>query len=158
MKPNYLEFTVGLFLAVGIACLAYLSIGIARKEFFHAGGYEVHAVFTNCSGLRPGSSVMIAGVEIGRVKTIALHEYEAKVDLVINSEVKLQNDSIASIKTKGLIGEKYIEISPGGADETISPGGSIRDTEPAMDIESLIAKFVHGNLDKPAEGPAAPRP
>ena len=151
MKTSYLELIVGIFLAIGITAMAYLSIRIARKELFHAHGYSVQAVFTNCSGLRPGSSVMIAGVEVGRVRRISLQDYEAKVELVLNPNVSLQKDSIASIKTKGLIGEKYVELSPGGADETIPPGGLIRDTEPAMDIEGLIGKYVHGNLNKTSE-------
>jgi phospholipid/cholesterol/gamma-HCH transport system substrate-binding protein len=153
MKSTYLELAVGAFLAIGILCLAYLSIGVARKEFFSSGGYEVQAVFSNCSGLRAGSSVMIAGVDVGRVKRITLQDYEAKVVLVLDPKVALQKDTIAAIKTKGLIGEKYIELIPGGADEKIAPGGTIRDTEPALDFEGLIAKFVHGNLDKPSEAP-----
>ena len=93
---------------------------------------------------------MIAGVEIGRVEKVELDShYEAQVVLMIKKEIVLQKDVIASIKTKGLIGEKYIEISPGASEETISQGGNIRDTEPALDIEGLIAKFVQGNLAKP---------
>jgi phospholipid/cholesterol/gamma-HCH transport system substrate-binding protein len=146
MKTSSLEFWVGLFLAVGMACLAYLSVKVARKELFSSGGYAVRAIFTNCSGLRRGSQVMIAGVEVGRVKDIQLKEYEAQVDLVIRPDVVLQKDTIASVKTKGLIGEKFVELSPGGSEEKIQPGGVIRDTEPAMDIEGLISKYVHGNL------------
>lgn len=146
MKTSSLEFFVGLFLAIGMACLAYLSVKVARKEFFNTGGYEVRAIFANCSGLRRGSQVMIAGVEVGRVKDIKLKDYEAHVDLVIQPDVALQKDAIASVKTKGLIGEKFIELSPGGAEEKIKPGGVIRDTEPAMDMEGLISKYVHGNL------------
>jgi phospholipid/cholesterol/gamma-HCH transport system substrate-binding protein len=155
MKPSHLELVVGVFVALGIACLAYLSIRIARKDFLGSGGYEVQALFSNCGGLRPGSQVLIAGVEIGRVKRITLEDYEAKVQMVINPGIVLQKDSIASIKTKGLIGEKYIGLTPGGAEEKIQPGGTIRDTEPAVDFESLIAKYVYGNVSKPAE-PAAP--
>jgi phospholipid/cholesterol/gamma-HCH transport system substrate-binding protein len=154
MKTSVLEFYVGLFLAIGMACLAYLSIKVARKEFFSAGGYDVKAIFSNCSGLRPGSQVMIAGVEVGRVRGIRLQEYEANVDMVINPQVALQKDSIASIKTKGLIGEKYVDVSPGASEEKIKPGGVIRDTEPAMDIEGLISKYVHGSVSSPANGPA----
>ena len=149
MKKTNLEFIVGVFLATGILCLAYLSIKIARKEFFNAGGYQVQAVFTNCSGLNHGASVMIAGVEIGRVAKVDLDDYEARVALVIRNGVVLQKDSIASIKTKGLIGEKYVEITPGTSEAPIPPGGVIRDTEPALDIEGLISKFVQGNLAKP---------
>src|ERR1041385_7485629 len=94
MKPSYLEFTVGMFLLIGILCLSYLSIKVARKELFDAGGYEVQAVFSNCSGLRSGSPVMIAGVEIGRVKSIGLQDYEAKVAMLIQPGVALQKDSI----------------------------------------------------------------
>lgn len=149
MKKPYLEFIVGLFLTIGLVCLAYLSVKIARKEFFDAGGYEVQALFSNCNGLRTGSPILIAGVEIGRVRKIALKDYEAKIVMVIQPGVVLQKDVIASIKTKGLIGEKYIEITPGAADERISPGGMIHDTEPAMDLEGLISKFVQGTLAKP---------
>ena len=154
MKPSYLEFFVGVFLAIGIACLAYLSIKVARQEFFSPQGYEVRAVFSNCSGLRTGAQVMIAGVEIGRVKDISLKDYQARVQMLIQPGLVLQKDAIASIKTKGLIGEKYIEVTPGGAEEVVEPGGLLRDTEPAMDIEGLISKYVHGSLGQPATAPS----
>ncbi len=154
MKSSNLELVVGAFLSLGILCLAYLSIKVARHDFFNTSGYEVQAIFSNCSGLKAGSSVMIAGVEIGRVKKISLQDYEARVQMMIQDQIALQKDVIASIKTKGLIGEKYVEVTPGGAEEKLRPGGVIHDTEPAMDIEGLISKYVHGNLDKPAPGPA----
>lgn len=150
MKKTYLEFFVGLFLLAGVLSLAYLSIKIARKEFFAHGGYEVQAVFSNCNGMKSGAPVMIAGVEVGRVRGITLQDYEARVALQIEPGVVLQKDVIASIKTKGLIGEKYIEITPGAADENIPAGGTIRETQPALDIESMISKFVQGSVSKPA--------
>jgi len=152
MKKQRFEFFVGLFMAIGILCLAFLSIRIARNELFAAGGYEVQAVFTNCNGLRDGSAIMIAGVEVGRVKAITLEDYEAKVTLMLQHGVALQKDAIASIRTKGLIGEKYVEITPGAADQMVPPGGILHGTEPAMDLEGLISKFVQGNLSttKPA--------
>ena len=149
MKKVYLEFVMGLFLAIGIGCLAWLSIKLARNEFFAKNGYEVQAAFSNGSGLRRGTPVVIAGVEIGRVESIWLEDYEAKVRLVIQPRVILQSDTISSIKTKGLIGEKYIELTPGASDEAIKPGGVIRETQPAMDLESLIGKYIQGNLAKP---------
>ena len=151
MKKSYVEFVVGLFLALGVLSLAYLSVKIARKDFFNVGGYEVQARFSNGSGLRKGSSILIAGVEVGRVKKITLQDYEAKVVMMLEPGIVLQSDSIASIKTKGLIGEKYIEITPGGADDRIKAGGTIRDTEPAMDLEGLISRYVQGTLAKPAK-------
>ena len=149
MKTQKFEFFVGLFMALGILCLAFLSIRIARNELFAASGYEVQAVFTNCNGLRSGSPIMIAGVEIGRVKAITLEDYEAKVVLMLQRGVALQKDAIASIRTKGLIGEKYVEITPGAADQMVPPGGVLHGTEPAMDLEGLISKFVQGNLSTP---------
>ena len=151
MKKAYLEFVVGLFLALGIGCLAWLSIKLAKKEFFAKDGYEVQAVFNNAGGLHAGTPVLIAGVEVGRVKSIGLEDYEAKVRLVMRRGVLLQKDTIASIKTKGLIGEKYIELTPGASDSPIKPGGAIRDTQSAMDLEALIGKYIQGNLAKPEE-------
>jgi phospholipid/cholesterol/gamma-HCH transport system substrate-binding protein len=97
---------------------------------------------------------MIAGVEIGRVQSIALQDYAANVKMIISPGITLQKDAIASIKTKGLIGEKYIDITPGGDPELIKPGGVIRDTEPAMDMEGLISKYVHGTLAAPTNAAA----
>jgi len=150
MNKHKFEFFVGLFMSIGILCLAFLSIRIARNEFTTAGGYEVHAVFSDCSGIRSGSPISIAGVEIGRVKQVALQDYEADVTLKIQAGVVLQTDAIASIKTKGMIGEKYIEITPGADDQAIPADGRLRDTQPAMDLEGLISKYVQGNLSKPA--------
>jgi len=152
MNQRKFEFFVGLFMALGLLSLAYLSVRIARNELFTEKGYKIQAVFANCSGVRPGSAIMIAGVEIGRVKEIALRDYEANVTFEIQHGVDLQKDSIASIKTKGLIGEKYIEITPGAAEQNIPPGGRLLSTEPAMDIEGLISKYVQGNISttKPA--------
>jgi phospholipid/cholesterol/gamma-HCH transport system substrate-binding protein len=157
MKKVYLEFIVGLFLAIGIACMGWLSIKLAKKEFFARDGYEVQAVFNNGSGLHTGTPVVIAGVEIGRVKAVGLEDYEAKVRIVIRPGVVLQKDTIASIKTKGLIGEKYIELTPGASDDRIKPGGAIRQTQPAMDLEALIGKYIQGNLTKPDDKAQPPR-
>ena len=157
MKKMHLEFVVGLFLAIGIGCLAWLSIKLARKEFLARDGYEVQAAFSNGNGLLPGTPVVIAGVQIGRVKSVGLEDYEAEVRMVIQRGVVLQGDTIATIKTRGLIGEKYIELTPGASDSIIKPGGVIRDTQPAMDLEALIGKYIQGNLGKPDEKPQPPR-
>jgi phospholipid/cholesterol/gamma-HCH transport system substrate-binding protein len=151
MKKAYLEFVVGLFLAIGIGCLAWLSIKLARKEFFARNSNEIQAAFSNGSGLRRGTPVVIAGVEIGRVESVGLEDYEAKVRMLVQQGVVLQSDTIASIKTRGLIGEKYIELTPGASDKTIKPGGVIRETQPPMDLEGLIGKYIQGNLTKPED-------
>ena len=149
MNKHKFEFFVGLFVAIGVLCMAFLSIRIARNEFATAGGYEVQAVFTNCSGIRSGSLISIAGVEIGRVKRVTLQDYEANVILAIQAGIVLQRDAIASIKTKGMIGEKYIEITPGADERPISTGGRFRETQPAMDLEGLISKYVQGSISTP---------
>jgi len=135
MKKFDLELAVGVFMIVGIICLGYLSIKLGKMEVFGDKGYEIQAIFSNSGGLKSGSSVVIAGVEVGRVKRVALDDYQAKVVLNIPLNVKIQEDAIASIKTKGLIGEKYVEITPGGADELIEPGGRIRETQSAIDLK-----------------------
>jgi len=146
MKKMDLELAVGLFMIIGIACLGYLSVRMGKLEVFGRTGYEVHAVFANSGGLKTGSSVVIAGVEVGRVKDVTLDDYQARAVLVLPPDLKVQRDAVASIKTKGLIGEKFIEITPGGSDRMIEPGGRIRKTESAVDFEQLLSKYIFGEM------------
>jgi phospholipid/cholesterol/gamma-HCH transport system substrate-binding protein len=115
-------------------------------EVIRGKGYDITALFSNTGGLRTGSPIVIAGVDVGRVKSIVLVHYQAHVLLNLPEDVKIQEDAIASIKTKGLIGEKYIEITPGGSEKIIQPGGRIRETQSAIDLEELISKFVFGKI------------
>ena len=137
---------VGLFMIAGILCLGYLSIKLGKMEVFGSKGYELQATFSNSGGLKAGSGIIIAGVEVGRVKSVALEDYQAYVVMNLPSDVKIQEDAIASIRTKGLIGEKYVDITPGGSDKTIPPGGKIRETQPAVDLEELVSKYVFGKI------------
>ena len=147
MRKLDIELAVGLFLIVGIICLGYLSIKLGKMEVFGGEGYEIHAIFSDSGGLRTGSAVEIAGVEVGRIKKITLEDYQANIMIRFSQNVEIQEDAIASVKTKGLIGEKYIEITPGGADEIIQPGGTIHDTQPPVDFEELISRFVFGKVE-----------
>ena len=146
MKKFDLELAVGLFVIAGIVCLGYLSIKLGKMEIVGEKGYEIYGVFSNVGGLKVGSSIEIAGVNVGRVKSITLNNYQARVVLNLPENVKLQEDAIVSIKTKGLIGEKYIEITPGGSEKIIKPGGQIRETQSAVDLEELISKFIFGKI------------
>jgi phospholipid/cholesterol/gamma-HCH transport system substrate-binding protein len=146
MKKLDLEFTVGLFIIAGILCLGYLSIKLGKMEMIRGNGYDTYALFSNTGGLRTGSPIVIAGVDVGRVKSILLDNYQARVVLHLPQNVKIQEDAIASIKTKGLIGERYVEITPGGSEKMIEPGGRIRETQPAVDLEELISKYVFGKI------------
>lgn len=146
MKRFDLELAVGLFIIAGIICLGYLSIKLGKMEVLGGRGYEVYAIFSNVGGLKTGSSIVIAGVDVGRVKSIILDDYQAHVVLNLSEGLKIQEDAIASVRTKGLIGEKYIEITPGGSEKIIEHGGRIRETQPAVDLEELISKFVFGKI------------
>ena len=137
---------VGLFLVVGLLALGYLSIKLGRVSFLGASGYVVTVEFPSVGGLKAGSAVEIAGVEIGRVESIGLADYQARVVLRVKRDIKLQEDSIASIKTKGLIGEKYVRISPGGSDKIIPPNGRIREVEAPVDFEELLSKYIFGKV------------
>ena len=148
MKKFDLELTVGLFIIAGIICLGYLAIKLGKMEVVGGRGYEVYALFSNTGGLKTGSSIVIAGVDVGRTKSITLDEnYQARVVMEFPWSVKIQGDAIALIKTKGLVGEKYIEITPGVSEKLIEPGGRIRETQPAVDLEELISKFVFGKVE-----------
>jgi phospholipid/cholesterol/gamma-HCH transport system substrate-binding protein len=146
MERTKVNVAVGLFLVLGVLALGYLSIRLGRVSFLGGTGYLVTADFPSVGGLKAGSGVEIAGVLIGRVETIGLADYQARVVLRLNNGVKLQDDSIASIKTKGLIGEKYIRISPGGSDKIIPPHGRIREVEAPVDLEELISKYIFGKV------------
>jgi phospholipid/cholesterol/gamma-HCH transport system substrate-binding protein len=146
MDRSRVNIAVGMFVILGIVALAYLSIQLGRVSFLGGRGYAVTVDFPSVGGLKAGSAVEIAGVEIGRVESIGLADYQARVTLRVHSGVKLQEDVIASIKTKGLIGEKYIRISPGGSEKIIQPNGRIREVEAPVDFEELLSKYIFGKV------------
>jgi phospholipid/cholesterol/gamma-HCH transport system substrate-binding protein len=146
MERSRVNVAVGIFVVLGILALGYLSIKLGRVSFLGSSGYIVTVDFPGTGGLKAGSAVEIAGVEIGQVDSIALVDYQARVNIRIQSGVKLQDDAIASIKTKGLIGEKYVRISPGASDKVIGPGGKIREVEAPVDLEELISKYIFGKV------------
>ena len=144
-----METVVGIFVLVGLLCVGYLTIKLGKLEIFGSDAYTVNAHFTSASGLKSGSSVEIAGVPVGKVNRIVLdHDrFDALVVMQVNNSVRLSEDTIASIKTSGLIGDKYVNLSPGGMDTYLSDGGLITDTESALDIESLISKYAFGDVE-----------
>lgn len=121
MEKAKLEIMVGFFVLIGILCLGYLSIKLGKLELVGGDVYEVDAQFNTASGLKSGSTVEIAGVEVGRVRGITLSGDRAMVKLAVNNTVKLYTDTIASIKTRGIIGEKFLALSPGGEAIRSSP-------------------------------------
>ena len=146
MKRSMLDLAVGVFVLLGILALGWLSVRLGKVDLFGGEGYTVTADFSSTGGLKNGSSIEIAGVEVGHVTSIQLANYQAHVVMSIRSGVKLTEDSIASIKTRGLIGEKFLQISPGGSDRIIKPNGKITEVEPPIDLEELLSKYVFGKV------------
>lgn len=147
MKDAKLELIVGVFVLVGIAALTYLAVKLGKLEVIGGGNHvEIQAEFDSVAGLKTGASVEIAGVQVGQVKRIGLKGDRATVVFSLQPGVKLYGDAIASVKTRGLIGDKYVSLSPGGSQKELPPGAKIRDTESGVDLESLIGEFIHGNV------------
>lgn len=142
MKKYGVETGVGIFLILGILCMTFISVKLGDVNLFGTKQYTVKARFSNISGLKEGAIVEVAGVVVGKVAKIRLENYEAFVELLIDPSVKLQNDSIASIRTQGIIGDKYVKITPGGSEDYIKPGEKIRETESGIDIEELVSKYI----------------
>ena len=148
MKKASIEIWVGIFVFIGIFCVGYLTIRLGKMELLGDNYYLLHARFQSVSGLKPGADIEMAGVRIGQVSSISLDQERevAAVDLKIRNGVKLTDDVIASVKTAGLIGDKYINILPGGSDVILKAGDLITETESAIDIENLISKYVFGGV------------
>ena len=148
MKKSTIEIAVGIFVLIGIVCVGYLTIRLGQMEWIGENYYPLQARFQSVSGLKAGAQVEIAGVQIGLVDSITLDRdrYLALVRLKIRKGVVLTDDVIASVKTTGLIGDKYIKLSPGASPEVLKPGDLITETESALDIEELISKYVFGKV------------
>ncbi len=146
MEKAKLELAVGVFVLIGIVCLGYLSVKLGKLEIIGGNLYHVDAEFNSVSGLRAGAAIEIAGVEVGRVKAIRLKEDRAIATFAVNDGIKLYDDTIATIKTRGIIGEKFVPVSPGGGGELLKPGAKIRDTESGLDLEELVSQYVHGKV------------
>jgi len=148
MKRSTIDIAVGLFVLIGILCIGYLAIRLGKMEGLGGDNYPLYARFESVSGLKAGASIEMAGVPIGHVDTITLdiERQVAVVKMKIQKEIVLTDDVIASVKTAGLIGDKYIKVSPGGSEDQLKPGDVITETESAVDLEELISKYVFGGI------------
>jgi phospholipid/cholesterol/gamma-HCH transport system substrate-binding protein len=156
MKQSNIELSVGAFVLLGIVAIVWFAIQ-AGSGVAIGSSYQVNARFTNVGGLRPGNQVFIAGVPVGRVEKIDLNsQYAAIVHMNVREDVRLPTDTIASVKTSGLIGDKFIALAPGADSKNLAPGGMITDTESVMDLESLIRRFAFGSVS-PSPSPSAPK-
>lgn len=146
MRRFNLEITVGLFVVLGFLALAYLSIKLGQIQIVGGNTYTLTAIFPTVAGLKQGATVEVAGVQIGRVEKIDLEEFEAIITIRLDVSVQLQDDAIVSIRTRGLIGEKYLRITPGGSEQLIAAGGRIREVETPVDFEDLIGQLIQGKI------------
>ena len=151
MSQTRTEIIVGFFVLVGMACLGYLAIKLGKLEVLGNSGYIVYADFSSVAGLKVGDPAEIAGVRIGRVEAMGLLDDRARLQLRIQDHEKIQEDAIASVRARGLIGDKFVLLTPGASDKIISPGGRIRETESPPDIADLIGKIVGGDLTSKSE-------
>ncbi|HCN27430.1 MAG TPA: outer membrane lipid asymmetry maintenance protein MlaD [Verrucomicrobiales bacterium] len=150
MKAPRLELLTGLFVLLGIAAIGWLTVKLGARALVGGDTYVIEARFDNAGGLNAGSNVVVAGVPVGRVESIRVDEadFSAIATLRVLAGLKLPSDTMASIKTTGLIGDKYVALSPGADESTLSPGERITMTESSVDLESLIGKMAFGSLDK----------
>jgi phospholipid/cholesterol/gamma-HCH transport system substrate-binding protein len=137
-----LEITVGVFFILGIVCLAYLSLIAGGPGVVGESQYRVNALFNSITGLKKGAAVEIAGVQVGTVLDISLEGNQARVVLGIKKGVRLSDDTVASIRTKGVIGDIFVKLIPGGSGREIGPGGTLTETESAISLEELIGKYM----------------
>ena len=138
------EIVVGTFLLLGILAAAWLAVRLGDVSLAEDKRYRVTAGFTSASGLRPGTHVEAAGVRVGSVDRVDFdaEKYEARVTLAIDRGVPISKDAVASIRTAGIIGDKFVKISPGGDDRLLEDGMEIRETESSINLEELISKYV----------------
>lgn len=144
------ETAVGIFVLIGMACMAYMAVRLGKMEVFGQEGFELSAAFDSVSGLRVGADVELAGVPVGRVASISLDpdpvRNQAIVKLRLDRDLQLSDDSMASIRTSGLIGDKFINLSRGGSERLLRSGDTIVETESSVDIGTLISKYAFGGV------------
>ena len=150
MHKYTMETAVGIFLVIGLLLIGYMTVNLGHFSFLGDNAYPLFARFTTVSGLRTGSPVFMLGLEVGKVDKLTMDQksQKAEVELRIQKGIKIYDDAIASIKTEGLIGGMYLSIDPGGAGKLLNPGGTITETQPAVDIVDLISKYAFGDLKK----------
>jgi len=143
-----IETAVGVFVLIGLLCVGYLTIKLGKMELLGDNFYYLQARFQNATGVKKGAQVEIAGVPVGQVDSITLDRQKqmALIKMKIQKGIQVTDDVIASVKTSGLIGDRFIKLSPGGSDKILKSGDTITETESAIDIEALLSKYVFGGV------------
>lgn len=150
MKKFAMETTVGIFVVVGLVLIGYMTVKLGHVTFFGDDSYPLYAKFTSVSGLRVGNPVKMLGMEIGRVEALTIDQEDLKavVEIRIKNGIKVYDDAIASIKTEGLIGDRYVSLDPGGGGNLLAARATITETQPAVEISDLIGKYAFGEIGK----------
>ena len=148
MKKYSKETVVGIFVVIGLACIGYMTVKLGNVGFFGDNTYSLFAKFNTVTGLRQGNPVNMLGLEIGKVEKFTLDQenQQVKVEFKINKGIEIYDDAIASVKTEGLIGDKYVAVDPGGGGDLLASGDSITDTNSPTDIMDLVSKYAFGDV------------
>jgi len=148
MKKYTQETVVGIFVVIGLIAIAYMTVKLGNVGFLGENTYNLYAKFNKVTGLRVGNPVTMLGLNIGRVESFKMDQDDllVVVDLKINNGIKIYDDAIASIKTEGLIGDKFVSVDPGGGGDLLKNGGIITDTESPTDIMDLVSKYAFGDV------------
>ena len=148
MKKYTQETVVGIFVVIGLLAIAYMTVKLGNVGFLGENSYSLYAKFTSVTGLRVGNPVNMLGLEVGRVESFKMDQENqvAVVELKINKGIQIYDDAIASIKTEGLIGDKYISVDAGGGGDLLEDGDTITDTESPTDIMDLVSKYAFGDV------------
>ncbi len=160
MKKYSIETAVGIFVLVGLVCVGYMTVKLGKVSLFGADTYQLYARFSTVDGLRSGSAIQVYGLQVGTVDSLSIDQAKQMgvIGMKINKDVKVYDDASATIKTSGLIGDKYVKIDPGGAGEPLKPGAYITQTSVPADIEDLIGKYAFGSTspgqDKQGDKPS----
>lgn len=150
MKKYSIETAVGIFVVIGLMCVGYVTMKLGKVPLFGDDTYPIYARFASVSGLRVSSSVEIYGIQVGSVTSLSI-DSERQMGIVgmkLNKGTKVYDDAAATIKSAGLIGDKYVKIDPGGAGVVLKPRGIITQTSVPADIEDLIGKYAFGDVKK----------
>jgi phospholipid/cholesterol/gamma-HCH transport system substrate-binding protein len=150
MDNSRMEILVGSFFVIGFLAFGWLALQLGEVSWLTGSKtYMLTAEFNNISGVKTGADVQIAGVTVGKVRQLNLNEHrQAVVGMQVSNGIAIPVDSIASVKSQGIIGDKYIQITLGGDETAYKPGETIVDTESSVDLESLISKFAFGQVSK----------
>ncbi len=146
MGKQSVEIVVGIFVLICLVCVGYLTVKVGQMDVLGGATYSIHANFESVAGLKKGADVEIAGVGVGKVSSVTIDPVDliANVTMKINQTIELTDDTIASVRTAGLIGDKYIKLSPGAGDALVD-GDTLEETESAIDIMELISKYAFGS-------------